>query len=234
MWLTLLLQDGGEYRKERPTLFGSTGSLQSFSGKHTRELFRTQPDGSSEDSESQVAIKGRKNINTRRSTYTKVDKPIQKDIRIPSPVHISPTPSSTGKSPSPTFSYKSQHTLKNEDPASPVQTGAFRRSPSPVDRRILRKTNLLNKRRSPSPPSSELGKQSPSPTFKTKSPSPSALSKPLKKISPSSSHNIFRRSSSSAKAAQRRSSSPDQKTRPASSQARKRLGFFFMGHSTGQ
>ena len=32
-------------------MFGSTASLESFSGIQRREMFRSQPDGSSEDSE---------------------------------------------------------------------------------------------------------------------------------------------------------------------------------------
>ena len=102
-------------------------------------MFRSRPDGSSEDSESQVPIKSSPaTFNRRKTTYTKVDKPVQKETKPPSPVHISPTLSSSGKSPSPTSSYRSQNTLKNDDQhlgrsPSPVQTSSLRRSPSPVD-----------------------------------------------------------------------------------------------------
>ena len=41
----------GEYRKDRLNLFESTVSLENFSGEQRRELFRSQPDGSSEDSD---------------------------------------------------------------------------------------------------------------------------------------------------------------------------------------
>ena len=105
--------------------FGSTGSLHSSSGLHGRELFRSQPDGSSEESDQQSRRQAPASQQVRCQLRD------QKQTQSVSPVFI-------------------PQTIKDEAPTQ-RSPSPIKRVISPVKSKILRKSSSSSKFRSNSP-----------------------------------------------------------------------------------
>ena len=226
-------------------MFGSTASLESFSGIQRREMFRSQPDGSSEDSETAGQNSAQmKKRTTCRDVGTSCDKNVQGETSLQE------------KQPSLEQNKENEIlTLSKDETKVPenfevMKGSSQRKSSSPTFKNILRRSSLAAQFPSKTNPDSTKSKQikSPSSNFLDRFRRSSSGEKTEVKLVHSSMDNgrsptIMKKSShpqpSTLKQHLRRFScaeknSPEsQPPRNENESQKKKPGLFSMGHSTG-